>query len=124
MCHPASLNESVMSIPDSTATSEQLTLKRKIERVSFFKTQVKDNRLELTVGKEYFIDNDIPVRYYELINERIKETNAGIDQLEAEGINVDLAAGFEEERKAYEAYIEAFERSGISLEKFNDEYNR
>lgn len=102
-----------MSIPDSIATSEQLVLKRKIEHVGIFKIRVNNNRLELTVGKDYFINNNIPIRYYKLINKDIKETNIGIDQLETDGVDIDVASVLEKDRRAYQAYIEAFEAQKI-----------
>ena len=113
ICNPISLAESVMSIPDSIATSEQLVLKRKIEHVGIFKIRVNNNRLELTVGKDYFINNNIPIRYYKLINKDIKETNIGIDQLETDGVDIDVASVLEKDRRAYQAYIEAFEAQKI-----------
>ncbi len=112
----------VTLIPDSVATPAQLALKRKIEEIGIFKTVVKDNRFELTVDKNYFVKNNIPMRYYDFIVENIKSANKGIQELEDQGIEVDVAAQIEEEREAYKKYIEEFSKNRTSIEDFNKNY--
>lgn len=114
-----SFRESVVNIPDSVATSEQLVLKKKIENLICTKIQVKNNRLALAVGKDYFTDQDIPLGYYYWIVEELKQTNTVIDKWEAEGTDIDLKTSLEDTRTQYREYIEAVGTDGISFEEFS-----
>ena len=58
--NPKSLKESVWTVADSVATPEQLAMKKKINEAIWDCIQVKDNRLVLAVGKDYFTKNGIP----------------------------------------------------------------
>lgn len=108
---PVPLNELVSTVPDTIASPEQLALKRKIEHIAYFKTVVKDNHLELTVDKDYFIQNDIPLTYYDLLVDNIEANNKLVDELKSQGHELNVAEMIEESRKEYNAYIKEFEKT-------------
>ncbi|MBD5366600.1 MAG: hypothetical protein HDR82_06275 [Bacteroides sp.] len=110
---PVPLNELVTAVPDTIASPEQLALKRKIEHIIYFKTVVKDNHFELTVDKDYFIQNDIPLTYYDLLVENLEANNKLADELKSQGHELNVAEMFEESKKEYEAYIKKFDKSTI-----------
>lgn len=99
--NPKSLKESVWTVPDSVATSEQLAMKKKLNEMIWNCVQVKDNRLTLSVGKDYFRKNEIPEIYYDFTLESLKETNDGLDKWEKEGQKVDVNKLFEDAKKEY-----------------------
>ena len=99
--NPKSLKESVWTVPDSVATSEQLAMKKKLEQARIDCIQVKDNRLVLAVGKDYFTKNGIPEIYYDFFIESVKETNDGFDKWEKDGMKVDVNKLFEDAKKEY-----------------------
>ena len=119
---PLPFNELVTTISDTDASPEQLALKRKVEDICYFKTEVKDNHLVLTVDKDYFIQNNIPVGYYDLIVEQIEANNKCIDEFANDGIKIDVAETFEKSRNQYKAYIKEFEKSRITVEEFLSTY--
>lgn len=108
---PIPLNQLVTAVPDTIASPEQLALKRKIEHIAYFKTVVKDNHLELTVDKDYFIQNDIPLTYYDLLVETLEANNKLADELKSQGHELNVAEMIEESRKEYNAYIKEFEKT-------------
>ena len=108
---PVPLNELVSAVPDTIASPEQLALKRKIEHIVYFKTVVKDNHFKLTVDKDYFIQNDIPLTYYDLLVENLEANNKLADELKSQGHELNVAEMFEESKKEYEAYIKEFDKS-------------
>ncbi len=99
--NPKSLKESVWTVADSVATPEQLAMKKKLNEMIWNCVQVKDNRLTLTVGKDYFKKNEIPEIYYDFTLESLKETNDGLDKWEKEGMKVDVNKLFEDAKKEY-----------------------
>jgi hypothetical protein len=99
--NPKSLKESVWTVADSVATPEQLAMKKKLNEMIWNCVQVKDNRLTLTVGKDYFKKNEIPEIYYDFTLESLKETNDGLDKWEKEGLKVDVDKLFEDAKKEY-----------------------
>lgn len=114
-----SFRESVVNIPDSVATAEQLVLKKKIENLICTKIQVENNRLNLAVGKDYFTARDIPSGYYYWIVEELEQTNTVIDKWEAEGTDMNLQTAVEDTRTQYREYIEAVGPDGISFGEFS-----
>ena len=97
--NPKSRKESVWTVADSVATPEQLAMKKKLNEMIWNCVQVKDNRLTLTVGKDYFKKNEIPEIYYDFTLESLKETNDGLDKWEKEGQKVDVDKLFEDAKK-------------------------
>ena len=115
---PIPANELVTTISDTDASPEQLALKRKIENICINMTTVKDNHLELMVDKDYFIQNNIPVSYYDLIVNEIEAANKSADELRNLGVEINIADDIEEARKRYNAYITEFEKRRIPREEF------
>jgi N-glycosylase/DNA lyase len=74
-------------------------MKKKLNEMIWNCVQVKDNRLTLSVGKEYFKKNEIPEIYYNFTLESLKETNDGLDKWEKEGMKVDVDKLFEDAKK-------------------------
>ena len=99
--NPKSLKESVWTVPDSVATSEQLAMKKKLEQAGYDCIQVKDNRLVLAVGKDYFTKNGIPEIYYDFFIESVKETNDGLDKWEKNGMKLNVDSLFQSAKKEY-----------------------
>ena len=99
--NPKSLKESVWTVADSVATPEQLAMKKKLEQARIDCIQVKDNRLVLAVGKDYFTKNGIPEIYYDFFIESVKETNDGFDKWEKDGMKLNVDSLFQSAKKEY-----------------------
>ncbi len=99
--NPKSLKESVWTVADSVATPEQLAMKKKLNEMIWNCVQVKDNRLTLSVEKEYFKKNEIPEIYYDFTLESLKETNDGFDKWEKDGMKLNVDSLFQSAKKEY-----------------------
>lgn len=82
---PRSIRESVLAVPDSIATSEQSRLKQTLKDIVFSKGAVENDKLILSVGRDYFIDRNISATYYDLIIQEFKETSRFINKLKKNG---------------------------------------
>ena len=80
---------------------DEKTMKKKLEQARFDCIQVKDNRLVLAVGKDYFTKNGIPEIYYDFFIESVKETNDGFDKWEKDGMKLNVDSLFQSAKKEY-----------------------
>ena len=69
------LKQTILLIPDSLLTKEQLQLKIKVLDFMNQHTYIENNCQKLSVGKESFEKEGIPAFYYDVIQYQMKETN-------------------------------------------------
>lgn len=69
------LEQTILPIPDSLLTKEQLQLKIKVLDFINLHTYIENNCQKLSVGKESFEKEGIPAFYYDVILYQMKETN-------------------------------------------------
>lgn len=79
------LKQTILPIPDSTLTKEQIELKIKLFDVLNEKIYVEDNCQKLSVGKDEFEKRGIPSLYYDVILYQIEETNLAVKKWLGEG---------------------------------------
>jgi len=56
-----------MLLPDSLKTNEQIAIKDKMVEIYFTKTLVKNDKMRLTVGRDYFVEQGLPAFCYDII---------------------------------------------------------
>lgn len=56
-----------MLLPDSLKTNEQIAIKDKILEIYLTKTLVKNDKMRLTVGRDYFVEQGLPAFCYDII---------------------------------------------------------
>ena len=71
------------SIPD-TLTVEQKDLQHKLLTLMKENVKIKDGIIYSAATKEDFVNQDVPLYYYDMLNENIKDLNRGI---EVEGLD-------------------------------------
>ena len=79
------LKQTILPIPDSTLTKEQIELKIKLFDVLNEKMYVEDNCQKLSVGKDEFEKRGIPPLYYDVILYQMEETNLVVKKWLGEG---------------------------------------
>lgn len=119
---PLPLPELLM-LSDEMATFEQLDMKKKLERIFIYKTEARDNRMYLSVGSDYFVENGIPVEYYNMMQAQCDANNAFMEEcVKNLGENdvdcTDLAANIEQNKKDYEEYLATVGKDGISYQEY------
>lgn len=75
-----------ITTPDSLATPELLKRKEILSDTIYSKVVVRDNRMVLTVDRDYFVDRGLPPIYYDLTIYSLRETNDGFKRMVKEGI--------------------------------------
>lgn len=56
-----------MLLPDSLKTNEQIAIIDKMVEIYFTKTLVKNDKMRLTVGRDYFVEQGLPAFCYDII---------------------------------------------------------
>lgn len=56
-----------MLLPDSLKTNEQIAIKDKMVEIYLTKTLVKNDKMRLTVGRDYFVEHGLPAFCYDII---------------------------------------------------------
>ena len=82
-------------LPDSLLTDEQIDLKYKIGELMINKVKVKKGVLVAKVSEKEFVENDIPLYYYNMLLRNIAEANQMIkrEKLSQEQVEKSLADG-------------------------------
>lgn len=78
------MKQTILPIPDSILTNEQLGLKIKLSDIIFKEMYIEENCQKLSITKEYFERESIPSIYYDIIEYQIAETNECIKRWIAE----------------------------------------
>ncbi len=100
---PQHILESVLAVPDSVATPEQLALKQALGDIVWEYMIVKNNRLVLTADRAVFIERGIPPSYFDICQTSVEEMNDGLDRWEKEsGLRIDLKEDLERAKKERE----------------------
>lgn len=75
------LQQTILVLPDSSLTTEQIELKIKLCDLLFQYTDIENNCLKLSADKSKFEQEGIPNIYYNIIKYQLKETSIGIKML-------------------------------------------
>lgn len=112
-------------IPESTLTAEQLELKKKIEQVYIYHTIANGpDKMELDVGSDYFIENGIPVVYYDLLKTRLENNYEIITKVRKETESThgvfysDVAADIKDNKRQYSQYLNEVGSDSISYHEW------
>ena len=79
------IEQTILAIPDSALTTEQIELKIKLLDVLNEEIYIEDNCQKLSVGKDDFEKRGIPSLYYDVILYQIEETNQTVKKWTEEG---------------------------------------
>ena len=79
------LKQTILPIPDSTLTKEQIEFKIKLLDVLNEKIYVEDNCQRLSVGKDELEKRGIPSLYYDVILYQMEENNETVKKWSEEG---------------------------------------
>lgn len=116
----------LLALSDAQSTSEQIELKKKVERLIVYQVVANGDSMKLTVGSDYFMENGIPVEYYDQIVEACKSTNEFMKKTlkDAEErhviINFNLAASLEQNKRDYEQYLADVGTDSISYTEYRN----
>lgn len=89
-------------LPDSLKTPEQIQIKEKMTQIIFSKTQVRNNQMHLTVGREYFVEQGLPDFCYDMAVFDHANTNRTIKEvMESSDIQIDLEEVFKEAQEEF-----------------------
>ena len=89
-------------MPDSLKTPEQIQIKEKMTEIIFSKTEVRKNRMHLTVGREYFVEQGLPDFCYDMAVFDHHNTNKVIKEVMKDSdIQIDLEETFKEAQKEF-----------------------
>lgn len=80
--------EYVHLIPDSLRTPEQQKIFNLLENVIKEDLIIENNHFKLNISKDKFLNKGIPLEYYDLLKENVKENNKFIDSLKIEDVNL------------------------------------
>lgn len=75
------LQQTILVLPDSSLTTEQIELKIKLCDLLFQHTYIENNCLKLSADKSKFEQEGIPNIYYDIIKYQLEETSTGIKML-------------------------------------------
>jgi len=108
------------AMPDDMLTPEQLQIRKKLEKISIFCTEAKDNKMFLTVGSDYFIENGIPVEFYDSMVEQYRLNNEFTQTMisTCSDYEVDVAALLEQNKADYNKYLAEVGENGISYNEY------
>lgn len=91
-----------LSAPDTLKSPEQLYIKEKLTEIIFTKSAVKNNKVFLTVNREYFIEQGLPDFCYDMVIYDIANTNKVIKDLGKTEIGfIDIAESYREAKDEY-----------------------
>lgn len=89
-------------LPDSLKTPEQIQIKEEMTEIIFSKTEVRKNRMHLTVGREYFVEQGLPDFCYDMAVFDHNNTNKVIEEIIKDSdIQIDLEETFREAQKEF-----------------------
>lgn len=88
-------------IQDSLRTSEQTNLIEKLNEITVLYISVKNNHMVFNLSREEFLAKGIPERYYNILEENIRDNNTFFD---SNGIK-DVDKMIEERKKTYNESI-------------------
>lgn len=101
------LKQTILIIPDSLLTCEQLELKIRLLDIIYEKVYVEDNNIKLSAEKELFKQSGIPSLYYDVINYQLEETSSAVKKWKSEQSNLlglDLGTLLQEAKERYWTY--------------------
>ena len=92
--YDTALKQTILTIPDSLLTCEQIELKIRLLDIIYKNAHVENNNLKLSAEKELFKQNGIPNVYYYVINYQFDETSSAVKKWQSEqpilqGINLE-----------------------------------
>ena len=82
--YQALLEQTVLPIPDSALTAEQMEVKIKLLDIIYTHICIEDNCQKLPVGKDLFEKEGLPAIYYDVTQYQIEESNEAIKKWMAE----------------------------------------
>ena len=98
------LKQTILIIPDSLLTCEQLELKIRLLDIVYENVYVEDNNIKLSAEKELFKQSGIPSVYYDVINYQLEEASSAVKRWKAEQSNllgIDLETLLQEAKERY-----------------------
>ena len=116
----------LLALSDAQSTPEQIALKKKVERLIVYQVVANGDSMKLTVESDYFIENSIPVEYYDQIVEACKSTNEFMKKTLKEAkerhaiVDFDLAASLEQNKRDYEQYLADVGTDSISYTEYRN----
>lgn len=101
------LKQTILIIPDSLLTCEQLELKIRLLDIIYENVYVEDNNIKLSAEKELFKQSGIPSVYYDVINYQLEEASSAVKRWKSEQSNLlglDLGTLLQEAKERYWTY--------------------
>ena len=98
------LKQTILIIPDSLLTCEQLELKIRLLDIIYENVYVEDNNIKLSAEKELFKQSGIPSVYYDVINYQLEEASSAVKRWKSEQSNllgIDLETLLQEAKERY-----------------------
>ena len=87
-------------LPDSLRTPEQNAIRDKYVKVAFANTEIRNNEMHLTVGRNYFVEQGLPAFCYDMVMFEYANNNKVIkDVMKNSNIPLDLEEGFRDSQK-------------------------
>lgn len=87
-------------LPDSLRTPEQNAIRDKYVKVAMANTEIRNNEMHLTVGRNYFVEQGLPAFCYDMVMFEYANNNKVIkDVMKNSNIPLDLEEGFRDSQK-------------------------
>lgn len=87
-------------LPDSLRTPEQNAIRDKYIKVAMANTEIRNNEMHLTVGRNYFVEQGLPAFCYDMVMFEYANNNKVIkDVMKNSNIPLDLEEGFRDSQK-------------------------
>ena len=87
-------------LPDSLRTPEQNAIRDKYVKVAFANTEIRNNEMHLTVGRDYFVEQGLPAFCYDMVMFDYDNNNKFIkDAIKNSEIPIDLEASFKDAQR-------------------------
>ena len=87
-------------LPDSLRTPEQDAIRDKYVKVAMANTEIRNNEMHLTVGRNYFVEQGLPAFCYDMVMFEYANNNKVIkDVMKTSNIPLDLEEGFRDSQK-------------------------
>ena len=87
-------------LPDSLRTPEQDAIRDKYVKVAMANTEIRNNEMHLTVGRNYFVEQGLPASCYDMVMFEYANNNKVIkDVMKNSNIPLDLEEGFRDSQK-------------------------
>ena len=84
-------------LPDSLRTPEQNAIRDKYVKVAFANTEIRNNEMHLTVGRDYFVEQGLPAFCYDMVMFDYDNNNKFIkDAIKNSELSIDLEASFKD----------------------------